>query len=670
MKQRSDMTAKWITSPQFAGLTPINIFHRERQINDIRNDTEHENSVILFRKKITLDKLPQTAELSVTADDLYKLYINGVFVTEGPSPAYHFRYRYDTVDISEYLKTGENTLAFLTYYSGLINRVCQSGDRRHGLCCELVCDGMNFMQSDESFLCKKHTGFTASGKVGYDTQFLQICDSRCDEDGFERPDHDDSRWEKAVFVKNDDHIFADGISKHVVFEKIKPALTEKRNNALFIDFGGVYVGYLCAKAKGKSGEEVIIRCGQELRSDGTVRYNVRANCAYEEKWILSGKEDALYQIDYKSFRYAEIVSDAELYDIYLLSRHYPFELKAEIRPEWDDDTDIKKVFDLCVRSQKYGVQEMVTDCMEREKGVYLGDGCYTSLCNFILTKDDKLMRQFIEDAFASSFISDTLMSCLNCSYMQEIAEYPLILVGLLLWHYRLTKDKEFLQKNAERSAKLLDAYGRYEENGLLYDTHQWCVTEWPGNYRDGYAVNNDGNKPLPEPHVAMNAYYINAIKAQNEMQKMLGLPEYKDVKPLIKEFNKAFYDSEKHLYKDGLTTDHISYIGNAFPFGFGLCDDPVFYEKMTDWFAEKGVTGTSLFATFPLLTGFVRLDRLDLIKEAIKDQKAWLNMVKEGGTATFECWSADGKWNTSLFHLQNTHIATFISDSDLSFIPV
>ena len=81
----------------------------------------------------------------------------------------------------------------------------------------------------------------------------------------------------------------------IVFEKIKPALIEKRNNALFIDFGGVYVGYLCVKAKGKSGEEAIIRCGQELNADGTVRYNLRANCKYEEKWILSDKyEENIY----------------------------------------------------------------------------------------------------------------------------------------------------------------------------------------------------------------------------------------------------------------------------------------------------------------------------------------------------------------------------------------
>jgi len=89
---------------------------------------------------------------------------------------------------------------------------------------------------------------------------------------------------------------------------------------------------------------------------------------------------------------------------------------------------------------------------------------------------------------------------------------------------------------------------------------------------------------------------------------------------------------------------------------------------MTKWFTERGITGTSLFATFPLLTGLLREGRYDLIKSAIKDERAWLNMLAEGATSTFECWSRDGKWNTSLFHLQNTHIATFISDIDLSFI--
>ena len=665
------MSAKWITSREFAGLEPADVFHREREPARAGNDAERQNRHILFRKKIYLDDLPEKAELTVSADDWYRLYINGGFVTEGPPPAYHFRYCADTPDVTKYLKKGENVFAFHTYYQGLINRVRQSGDRRHGLICRLVCDGETVMESGEDFLLRYHGGFRITGKAGYDTQFLQSYDSRSDEDGFERSEFDDTGWEHAAVKERDDHVFAENRAKRIVFEKIKPALMQKRGSTLFIDFGACYVGYLCVKAKGSAGQTVKIRQGQELDADGAVRFALRANCVYEEEWILSGGTDTLYQTDYKSFRYAALeAEDAELYDIYLLSRHYPFELKTGIRPEFEGDADVKAVFDLCVRSQRYGVQETVLDCMEREKGVYLGDGCYTSLCNYILTKDDGLMRRFIEDAFSSSFISDTLMSCLNCSHMQEIAEYPLILAELVLWHYRLTDDADFLRINEKRVSALLEAYGRYEKNGLLYDTDQWCVTEWPANYRDNYAVINDGNKPLTEPHVVMNAYYINAIRALNDMRKQLGMRIFKDEKPLLSAFEKAFYDEKRHLFRDGEKSGHISYIGNAFAFGFGLSEDPGFYDKMVRWYRLTGVTGTSLFATFPLLTGLVRLGRLDLIKDAITDKKAWLNMIREGGTSTFESWGAGGKWNTSLFHLQNTHIAVFISDVDLSVLPI
>ena len=661
--------AEWITVRGFENLDHIDVFHRERQKTDIKNDVERQNSHILFRNRITIEELPKKAELKITADDKYRLYINGQLVTEGPASAYHYRYRYDTLDVTKYLKKGVNVFAYHTYYRGLINRVWQSGDRRHGLYCNLSCDGETIFESDESFLCKYHGGYSVCGKAGYDTQFLECYDSNSNDVGFEKPDFDDGEWENAVKVKNDDHILSDGSAKHIVFEKITPAKVEKRGNTAFIDFGACYVGYLSVAAKGGKNETVTVRHAQELNEDGTIRYNLRANCTYEEKWILSGGCDTLDQYDYKSFRYVELIAEhAEFSDIYLLSRHYPFELKSDIRAGFKDDGDIKKVWDLCVRSQKYGVQEMVMDCMEREKGVYLGDGCYTSLCNYVLTRDDKLMRQFIEDAFATSAVTDTLLSCLNCSFMQEIAEYPLILLQLLLWHYRLTRDTEFLKKNVIRAEQLLEAYRKFEKDNVLYDTEQWCVTEWPTNYRDNYVVNNEGNKPLTEPHVVMNAYYIYAIKALNEMKKALDQPDYRDIKPLLSAFDKTFYDKEKHLFCDGAVSRHISYIGNAFAYGYGLSSDPDFYDTMTKWFKEKGVTGTSLFATFPLLTGLVRAGRYDLLKEAITDRRAWLNMLAEGGTSTFECWSRDGKWNTSLFHLQNTHVATFISDIDLSFI--
>ena len=40
-------------------------------------------------------------------------------------------------------------------------------------------------------------------------------------------------------------------------------------------------------------------------------------------------------------------------------------------------------------------------------------------------------------------------------------------------------------------------------------------------------------------------------------------------------------------------------------------------------------------------------------------------MLKEGATSTFEGWSKDSKWNTSLFHLTFTYAAVFMVDWDV-----
>ena len=73
-----------------------------------------------------------------------------------------------------------------------------------------------------------------------------------------------------------------------------------------VDFGSVYVGTMEFKARGPRGSRIVLRYGQELTPEGRVRFDLRANCRYEEEWILSGGNDTLQHFDYLSFRYAEM----------------------------------------------------------------------------------------------------------------------------------------------------------------------------------------------------------------------------------------------------------------------------------------------------------------------------------------------------------------------------
>jgi hypothetical protein len=68
------------------------------------------------------------------------------------------------------------------------------------------------------------------------------------------------------------------------------------------------------------------------------------------------------------------------------------------------------------------------------------------------------------------------------------------------------------------------------------------------------------------------------------------------------------------------------------------------------------------YTSYPVLAGLVRTGRMDLVRELIADDGAWLRMIREGATTTWEGWGKDSKWNTSLFHLCFTYPVQFLTD--------
>lgn len=659
---------KWITDREFYRLPPRNVFHRQLKKVDLPCD-EHRNRHILFRKSFQW-AAGQKATAYISADDYYKLYINGQFVTQGPTPAYHFQYNYNVVDVTPYLKAGNNMIAVHTLYQGLINRTWQSGDHRHGLIFDLEADGQLLCCSDETCKTAVHSGYRETGTCGYDTHFLESYNSAAPEVGFERPDYDDSGWEFAQISQTADHTLVPQASHMLTFERITPTQTKKTENGYIFDFGSTYVGCLEVTAKGPKGAEVTVRCGQELEN-GEVRYKLRANCVYEEQWLLGEGESPLDWFDYKSFRYAQLLlpGGVEIKSVSLKAQHYPFKLSSKLKEEYLGDPDMQRIWDLCVHTLCYGTQEVVQDCMDRERGFYLGDGSYTSLTLMLLTGDDSMARRLIDDAFATDFITDTLVTCMNCSFMQECAEYPLILVQMVLWHYRFTGDLAYLKQNYAKVVKLLNAYkNHYEQGNLLTGLDKWCVVEWPRTYRHGYDVFIKEGQVCTEAHVAINAYYLYAVKLANLMAEILEQPPYRDTAPLQEAFEKAFLSREKMLFKDGENTDHISLVGNCFVYGFGLCNEPQFLENFETMLKEHGIDSLYLFCTFPTLMGLVRHDRPELLRDALLNGGAWKRMLREGATTTFEGWGKETKWNTSLFHLTIAYAAAFMADVDIKKI--
>ncbi len=669
----------WITSAEFENLAPINVFRRQldyaraKQVDKLSRRIQ--NRHILFRKEFSLDAVPKSAEILFSADDYAKVYVNGKFAAQGPAAGYPFHYLYQKADISKLLKKGRNVIAVHSYYQGLINRVWVGGDFRHGFICDVLADGKTLLKTDSTWRQAEHRAYSSAGIAGYDTQFLERYDAAFAEVGFERPDFDDSYWQPARVKKNTDYkLFASPL-KPLVFEDVKPAKIERRGDTIFVDFGAMYVGYFAFEASGKKGDELQMRFGQELNADSTVRYKLRANCNYVEYFRLSGaKKDALNQFDFKSFRYAEIVlpkdSKAKVDEssIKLVARHMPFKLAAKCR--YPNDPTVKKIWDLCVRSIAVGVQEQIQDCMEREKGYYLGDGCYTMLTWCLLTGDFAPMRKMVDDFLRTSFINEGLVTCANCSFMQEIAEYPLMMFTLLPVLEARDADREFVKSRLPQFRKILQYYAKTygTADGLLANLDKWCVVEWPAPWRDGYDVDIREGRVCKTKHNVINAWYVGAIRQFNRVARKLGESEFAGEKELTKAFLAAFYDADKKLFKDSETSAHISFPANVYPWFLGLCPDEQTRRNIVEMVRQKRMSKSLLFVTFPLMASLRRDGEEALLYELLTDKNAWLKMLDEGATTTFEGWSKDAKWNTSLFHLTLSYGAVFMTDWDVSIM--
>ena len=84
--------------------------------------------------------------------------------------------------------------------------------------------------------------------------------------------------------------------------------------------------------------------------------------------------------------------------------------------------------------------------------------------------------------------------------------------------------------------------------------------------------------------------------------------------------------------------------------------------------SRRKVHDVSFFGTFLVMMGLIRNGEWELVYEMLTDEGAWLRIIREGGTVTFEGWGRDTKRNTSLFHLTMSMAAIFIADVDIDKI--
>lgn len=158
------------------------------------------NTYCYFRGKLLLPEIPLRGTLRVFADSRYQLWVNGVYVGQGPTPFKRPYLFVDDFDVARHLRGGANVVALLVHYHGVNHCTYTKGPP--GLIAELVVDDSdgNTCELTTNTGWKVWVSRAYARKVPrrtWATAWCEYYDARAEPTGWETPDFDDVGWRQA-----------------------------------------------------------------------------------------------------------------------------------------------------------------------------------------------------------------------------------------------------------------------------------------------------------------------------------------------------------------------------------------------------------------------------------------------------------------------------------------
>lgn len=154
------------------------------------------NQYAQFRKDFELPAVPGKAPLFLTADQAYRLYVNGRYVCRGPARGYQSHWPFDEVDVAKYLQSGHNWVAVLAYNPG-ISTFQYRFQGTAGFLCAAAWDGLTLV-SDPSWAMRRMPGVRAfTARLSLQMAFQEHVDGSLADRSWIEEAHPALAWEDA-----------------------------------------------------------------------------------------------------------------------------------------------------------------------------------------------------------------------------------------------------------------------------------------------------------------------------------------------------------------------------------------------------------------------------------------------------------------------------------------
>jgi len=314
----SDEPAKWsdINFWEMGLLNPADWKVAWIQAN-LTEDTTKSNPAQMLRTTFNLEGEIGSARAYVSCQGLYEMEINGNNVgdqlfTPGWT-SYNKRLQYQTYDITDLLKTGENGLGVYLGDGWYRGRIGWEDHRNHygKKLALLVQIHITYQDGSREIIGTDQSWKATTGPIRVsDIYDGEIYDARLEKPGWSEPGYDDGDWKSVSVVEHPKNVLVAPEGPPVKkIEEIEPKdiFTTPEGDTV-VDMGQNMVGFMRMKVKGKRGQTITLTHAEVLDKNGNFYTKNLRSAKQQIKYTLKGSQEEIYEpyFTFQGFRYVKV----------------------------------------------------------------------------------------------------------------------------------------------------------------------------------------------------------------------------------------------------------------------------------------------------------------------------------------------------------------------------
>jgi alpha-L-rhamnosidase len=640
-----------------------------------------EYGVFYFRKSINLAAKPTGFIIHVSADNRYKLYVNGALVSLGPARGDTHNWNYETVDIAKYLIAGKNTVAALVWNEAQYRPAAQITTRT-GFILQGNSKTEDLLNTNNSWKSVRDIGHMPVPGFFFSASKGEMVDlSRTVKGDWTASGFDDAAWPEASN-------FADGSLKGMAwgldwalvpsaippmemtyqripvlrnavgmnvpagFPATKTAITIPANTSvsLLLDQTFETNAYLTLNFSGGKDAGIALGYAESMYKKGSHGVQKGNRNEIEGKEFVSridslladGSADQSFTtLNFRTFRYIKLFVKTKdqplvINDIYGTFTGYPFQRTAVFNT---DNSEITQMLDIGWRTARLNAWESYTDCPYYEQLQYIGDTRIQAMISYYNTNDDRLARNALTQMDHSRLPEGITHSCYPTYGTQVISPFSLWYIGMLhdYWMYR--GDDAFIKDKLMGERGVLDFFSKYQQaDGSVKDTPYWAFVDWAGNMGGGLK-GSDGSAAIYDLQLLW------AYQWAAEMEGKIGMHDYavlytQKAAQLKATIQRKYWDPVKKLYADTKEKNGYSQHANSLAILTGVAPDAAMPGICQRMLTDTSLTQCTIYFKYYLHQALVKGGRGN-------DYMKWLDKWRENIKMGLTTWAEYSDVETS-----------------------